>query len=110
MAPSAKAVRAQRQRGEATGLTEDELAFYDALGNNESARLALQDVELKTIAHELTEIVRNDAKTDWQVKETVRAKLRTRIKRLVSKTICFSRSVEIHEKVIGSFIEKHMFY
>lgn len=36
--------------------------------------------------------------------------LRTRIKRLVSKTICFSRSVEIHEKVIGSFIEKHMFY
>ncbi len=37
------------------------------------------------IAHELTEIVRNDAKTDWQVKETVRAKLRTRIKRLLLK-------------------------
>ncbi|EIY3035071.1 IS1 family transposase, partial [Shigella flexneri] len=36
--------------------------------------------------------------------------LRTRIKRLARKTICFSRSVEIHEKVIGSFIEKHMFY
>ncbi|EFB2278990.1 IS1 family transposase, partial [Escherichia coli] len=35
--------------------------------------------------------------------------LRTRIKRLACKTICFSRSVEIHEKVIGSFIEKHMF-
>ncbi|EJW0610013.1 IS1 family transposase, partial [Escherichia coli] len=36
--------------------------------------------------------------------------LRTRIKRLVRKTICFSHSVEIHEKVIGAFIEKHMFY
>ncbi|BEH98603.1 IS1 family transposase [Edwardsiella ictaluri] len=36
--------------------------------------------------------------------------LRTRIKRLARKTICFSRSVEIHEKVIGAFIEKHMFY
>lgn len=36
--------------------------------------------------------------------------LHTRIKRLARKTICFSRSVEIHEKVIGAFIEKHMFY
>ncbi|WP_306342588.1 IS1 family transposase, partial [Escherichia coli] len=36
--------------------------------------------------------------------------LRTRIKRLTRKTICFSRSVELHEKVIGAFIEKHMFY
>ncbi|ENC4069293.1 IS1 family transposase, partial [Escherichia coli] len=36
--------------------------------------------------------------------------LRTRIKRLAHKTICFSRSVEIHEKVIGAFIDKHMFY
>ncbi|OZI15267.1 hypothetical protein CE195_02725 [Sodalis-like symbiont of Philaenus spumarius] len=36
--------------------------------------------------------------------------LRTRIKRLARHTICFSRSVEIHEKVIGAFIEKHMFY
>ncbi|EQB6762210.1 IS1 family transposase, partial [Escherichia coli] len=33
-----------------------------------------------------------------------------RIKRLAHKTICFSRSVEIHEKVIGAFIDKHMFY
>ena len=50
---------------------------------NESARLAMEDETLRAIAHELTEIVRNDAKTDWQVKETVRAKLRTRIKRLL---------------------------
>jgi endonuclease/exonuclease/phosphatase (EEP) superfamily protein YafD len=75
----AKAIQAQRQRGEETGLTENELAFYDALSTNESARLAMQDESLRKIAHELTEIVRTDAKTDWQVKETVRAKLRTRI-------------------------------
>ena len=36
--------------------------------------------------------------------------LRTRIKRLARKTICFSRSIDVHEKVIGSFIEKYMFY
>lgn len=79
----AKAIREQRKRGEETGLTENELAFYDALATNESARLAMEDETLRAIAHELTEIVRNDAKTDWQVKETVRAKLRTRIKRLL---------------------------
>lgn len=81
----AKAIREQRRRGEETGLDENEMAFYDALGTNESARLAMQDETLRAIAHELTEIVRHDAKTDWQVKETVRAKLRTRIKRLLLK-------------------------
>jgi type I restriction enzyme R subunit len=64
----AKAIRKQRQRGEETGLTENELAFYDALATNESARLAMQDETLRKIAHELTEIVGNDAKTDWQVR------------------------------------------
>ena len=81
----AKAIRAQRQRGEETGLSENELAFYDALATNESAREAMKDEVMIAIAHELTAIVRNDAKTDWQVKETVRAKLRTRIKRLLLK-------------------------
>lgn len=81
----ANAIQAQKRRGEETGLTENELAFYDAMLTNESARLAMQDATLRAIAHELTEIVRNDAKTDWQIKETVRAKLRTRIKRLLLK-------------------------
>ncbi|MCY1137647.1 type I restriction endonuclease subunit R [Actinoplanes sp. Pm04-4] len=81
----AKAIRAQRQRGEETGLSDNELAFYDALATNESAREAMKDEVMVLIAHELTAIVRNDAKTDWQIKETVRAKLRTRIKRLLLK-------------------------
>ena len=79
----AKAIQEQRRRGEATGLTDNELAFYDALASNDSAREAMKDDTLKAIAHELTAIVRADAKTDWQVKEQVRAKLRTRIKRLL---------------------------
>ncbi|MGK8485745.1 type I restriction enzyme endonuclease domain-containing protein [Nocardia asiatica] len=53
------------------------------MGSNESARLAMQDETMRAIAHELTAIVRAEAKTDWNAKETVRAKLRTRIKRLL---------------------------
>lgn len=71
----AKAIRAQRERGEQTGLSENELAFYDALSTNESAREAMKDEVMRAIAHDLTAIVRRDAKTDWQVKESVRAKL-----------------------------------
>ena len=81
----AQALKAEQERGRETGLTENELAFYDALRDNDSAREAMQDETLKKIAHELTDIVRRDAKTDWSVKEQVRAKLRTTIKRLLLK-------------------------
>lgn len=81
----AKAIKAQKDRGEETGLTDNELAFYDALASNESAKLAMQDGTMGKIAHELTAIVREDAKTDWNIKESVRAKLRTRVKRLLLK-------------------------
>ena len=70
----AQALRAEQERGRNTGLNENELAFYDALRDNDSAREAMQDETLKKIAHELTDIVRRDAKTDWSVKEQVRAK------------------------------------
>lgn len=79
----AKRIKEQRERGEKTGLTESELAFYDALASNESAKHLMADEKMLKIAHELADIVRRDAKTDWNVKETVRAKLRTRIKRLL---------------------------
>lgn len=79
----AKAIQEQKRRGEQTGLTDNELAFYDAMLTNDSARLVIEDATLRKIAHDLTQIVRNDAKTDWQFKEQVRAKLRTRIKRLL---------------------------
>ena len=79
----AQALKAEHERGAQTGLSEDELAFYDALRTNGSALEVMKDDTMKVIAHELTEIVRRDAKTDWAVKEQVRAKLRTTIKRLL---------------------------
>lgn len=81
----AKQLRAEKDRGERSGLTADELAFYDALCNNVTAVETMPDDTMKKIAHELTEIVRRDAKTDWNVKEQVRANLRATIKRLLRK-------------------------
>jgi len=79
----AQDLKAEVDRGVQTGLSEDELAFYDAIRTNESAVLELGDDTLKAIAHDLVAIVRRDAKTDWNVKEQVRAKLRATIKRLL---------------------------
>jgi type I restriction enzyme R subunit len=81
----AQSLKAEGDRGAKLGLTEDELAFYDAIRTNDSAVLELGDKVLKDIAHELVDIVRRDAKTDWSVKEQVRAKLRSTIKRLLLK-------------------------
>lgn len=81
----AKSLKSETDRGEKLGLNEDELAFYDAIRTNDSAVLEIGDDTLKKIAHELLDIVRRDAKTDWSVKEQVRAKLRATIKRLLLK-------------------------
>jgi type I restriction enzyme R subunit len=85
LADLARRMTAEANRAEELGLTSDELAFYDAIRTNDSAVIALTDETLKAIAHELVEIVRRDAKTDWAVKEQVRAKLRATIKRLLRK-------------------------
>jgi type I restriction enzyme R subunit len=79
----AQALKSEGDRGSELGLNEDELAFYDAICANNSAVMELGDETLKKIAHELVDIVRRDAKTDWSVKEQVRAKLRATIKRLL---------------------------
>ena len=81
----AQALKAEADRGSQLGLQDDELAFYDAICANHSAVMELGDETLKKIAHELVDIVRRDAKTDWSVKEQVRAKLRATIKRLLLK-------------------------
>lgn len=80
----AQDIQHEHNRGNALGLDDDQLAFYDAIANNPSA-LELGDDTLKQIARELLDIVRRDAKTDWNYKEQVRAKLRTTIKRLLRK-------------------------
>ncbi len=81
----AKEMREASKRGEGLKLSEDELAFYDALEVNDSAVKVLGDDNLKTIARELVETVRNNVTIDWTVKENVRAKLRVMVRRILRK-------------------------
>ncbi len=81
----AKEIKAADQRGENLGLTEDELAFYDALEVNDSAVQVLGDKQLREIARELVEKVKKNATIDWTVKESVRSKLKVIVKRILRK-------------------------
>jgi type I restriction enzyme R subunit len=81
----AREMRQAASRGEALGLTADELAFYDALETNDSAVQVLGEPTLKTIARELVETVRNNVTIDWTVRENVRAQLRVLVKRTLRK-------------------------
>ncbi len=81
----AKKFREASGRGEQLGLTDDEVKFYDALANNESAVRMLDDEILKKIAHELTENLRQNIKVDWAERESVRANLRLMVKRILRK-------------------------
>jgi type I restriction enzyme R subunit len=81
----ARQMREAYKRGDDLGLTEDELAFYDALEVNDSAVAVLGDEILQAIARELVRTIRRSVTIDWTVKESVRAKLRTTVKRLLRK-------------------------
>jgi len=81
----AKDMRQANARGEALKLTEDEVAFYDALETNDSAVKVLGDETLRTIARELADTVRKNVKIDWTVRENVRAQLRVLVKRILRK-------------------------
>ena len=81
----AKEMRAANQRGEQLGLSEDELAFYNALEVNDSAVKVLGDDTLKMIARELVETVRRNVTIDWTARESARAKLRVMVRRLLRK-------------------------
>ena len=81
----AKDFREAASRGEQLGLNEDEVRFYDALANNESAVRELTDETLKKIAHELAENLRKNLTVDWSQRESVQAKLRLMVKRILRK-------------------------
>jgi type I restriction enzyme R subunit len=81
----AREMRAAGRRGEDLGLTEEELAFYDALETNDSAVQVLGDETLRDIARELVETVRNNVTIDWTLRENVRAQLRVLVKRILRK-------------------------
>jgi len=81
----AKEMRAAGTRGESLGLSEDELAFYDALETNDSAVKVLGEPTLQAIARELVASVRKNITIDWTVRENVRAHLRVIVKRILRK-------------------------
>lgn len=81
----AKKFAAASKRGDQLGLNDDELAFYDALANNEASVRELGDETLAKIAHELTESLRQNVTVDWSNRDSVRAKLRLLVKRILRK-------------------------
>ena len=81
----AKDLREAGRRGEKLGLTDDEIAFYDALEVNDSAVAVLGDETLRLIARELIKAVRNSITIDCTIRENVRAKMRVIIKRILRK-------------------------
>ena len=81
----AKDMRKANARGEELNLSDDEIAFYDALEVNDSAVKVLGEPTLKTIARELVQAVRKNVSIDWTVRENVRAQLRVIVKRILRK-------------------------
>jgi len=81
----ARRMREANARGEQLGLTEDELAFYDALEVNDSAVAVLGDAQLREIARELVKTVRSNVTVDWTLRENVRAHLRVLVKRILKR-------------------------
>lgn len=81
----AKEVREAQKGDDELGLTKEEVAFYDALADNESARKILGEEILKKMARELTDMIKQNASIDWRLRDTVRAKLRVMVKKLLKK-------------------------
>ena len=81
----AKDIRAAHRRGEEEGLSQEEISFYDALAQNESAVEVMGNDQLRVIAHELLSNLKNNASVDWQHRESARARMRILVKRILRK-------------------------
>lgn len=81
----AKHIKAEDARGKDLGLSDDEVAFYDALAENESARDVLGDEKLRDLARVLVEKVRGNTSIDWTIRENVQARLRVLVKRTLAQ-------------------------
>lgn len=81
----AKKIRDDKNRGKQLNLSEEELAFYDALADNDSAVQVLGDETLRKMATELSKTIKNNISIDWTLRENIQAKLRVSIKRLLRK-------------------------
>jgi type I restriction enzyme R subunit len=99
----AKDMRQAAQRGETLGLTDDEVAFYDALETNDSAVKVLGDEALRIIARELVATVRANVTIDWTVRDNVRAQLRVLVKRILRK---YGYPPDLQEKATQTVLEQ----
>lgn len=81
----AKKLKEDQAQRNALGLSDEELAFYDALADNDSARKLMSDVTLQQIAKELTQAIRANLTVDWAIRSSVQAKMRTTVKKLLKK-------------------------
>jgi type I restriction enzyme R subunit len=99
----AREMREANQRGEKLNLSTDEVAFYDALEVNDSAVQVLGDETLKAIARELVEMVHKNVTIDWTVRETVRAKLRVMVRRILRK---YGYPPDMQEKATQTVLEQ----
>ena len=99
----AKDMRKAEQRGEELGLTDDEVAFYDALETNDSAVKVLGNEALRMIARELVATVRANVTIDWTVRENVRAQLRVLVKRILRK---YGYPPDLQEKATQTVLEQ----
>lgn len=99
----AKEMREAQRRGENLGLSEDEAAFYEALEVNDSAVKVLGDDTLKQIARELADTVRRNTSIDWTIRESIRAKLRVMVKRILRK---YGYPPDKQEKATQTVIEQ----
>jgi type I restriction enzyme R subunit len=99
----AQEVKEADKRGENLGLTDDEIAFYDALAQNESAEKILGDDKLKELARILVGKVRENATIDWSVRESARARMRVMVKRLLNQ---FGYPPDFQEKATETVIEQ----
>jgi type I restriction enzyme R subunit len=81
----AKDMRAAHERGEDTGLSDEEIAFYDALAENDSARDVMGEPKLRVIAHELVTSIKGSVTVDWMHRDAARARMRVLVKRILRK-------------------------
>ena len=99
----AKQMRNDASRHEALGLREDEIAFYDAITQNDAAVLELGDDTLKKIARELVTAVRASATIDWNLKDSVRAAMRAKVRRLLAK---YDYPPDLEDKAVELVLEQ----
>ena len=99
----AKELREADKRGQDLGLTEPELAFYEALEVNDSAVMILGDEILRKIAHELVDQIRKNVTIDWTVKEGVKAKMRVMVKRILTK---YNYPPDKQPKAVATILEQ----